>query len=105
MTNIIITENLQAHFIQTISCKVCKVDGVTDCEVIFNDSGKRCPYTELPALSAKVIVHGKKFKKKKVAEIIWNYRPLGLLMVGETYKTVKDSLGYAHEVRFEVVND
>ena len=100
MTNIIVTKSGTCTDI--IEMAVMEVEGVTNCEVLFNNSFTDCPYTTMPPMSIKVLVHGE-FKKKDVAEAIWNTKPLGIMCVGSKVKKVKDCCGYKHEVRFEVV--
>lgn len=99
-TNITVTRHSTAADI--IEMAVMEVAGVTNCEVLFNNTFTTCPYTGIPPMSIKVVVHGD-FKGKEVAKAIWNNRSAGILCVGSKVKRVKDSFGYKHEVRFEVV--
>ena len=53
----------------------------------------------LPALSVRFTIKGG--KKKEIAKLIWELKPLGVLTVGTTSTKVKDSYGFKHKIYFE----
>ena len=55
----------------------------------------------LPSISVRLTIKGG--KKKDIALIIWNLKPLGVLTVGNTKVKIKDSEGFTHKIYFERV--
>lgn len=59
-------------------------------------------YTQLPRYSIRVIVEGG--KKKKIAKVISDYKPLGVLLLGNTQVEVEqDYSGLSYMINFERV--
>lgn len=55
--------------------------------------------TGLGRMSFKVYVLGG--KKKDIAQIIWNNKPIGYLSSGNTKVKIKDSMGFKHNIHIE----
>jgi len=74
--------------IEELEQNILQLEGVDFVHITENRS---CVYDKkkgLPPLSFKLYVRGG--KKKEIAEILWLYKPLGTLSIGNTSVKVKD---------------
>lgn len=78
-----------------------RLKGVEYVHIVSNNTLCFDHVTQLPAASVRIIVKGG--KKRKIAETIYLYKSLGILLEGNTKVKVKDSMDIKHSIKFEVV--
>jgi len=85
--------------IEEIEAEIRKVEGVEFIHISTNFTFEHDKKKDLPALSFKVYVKGG--KKKQIARVIWEKKPMMLLSVGNTEVAVKDPFGIKWRIAFE----
>ena len=84
--------------VEAIRADMLEVDGITSCRVFENKTSELDVVTGMPPKSIEVLVTGG--DDQVVADAIWKAKPSGILTWGTIAKTVVDSNGDEHEVRF-----
>lgn len=86
---------------ETMIDEISKLKGVEDAYVVVNDSWNYSHVCQMPPKSIRVCVKGG--KKKKIGKLIYKYKELGVLAVGNTEVYVDVGHGLEYKYHFEAI--
>lgn len=86
---------------ETMVDEIFNLKTVEEVCLLVNDSFEYSHTYQLPPMSIRVCVKGG--KKKKIGKIIYKYKPLGILTVGNTEVEVEVGHGLKYKYNYEVI--
>lgn len=82
--------------------EICDLKGVEEAYIVINNSFQYSHTHQLPPMSIRVCVKGG--KKKKIGKLIYKYKEIGILTVGNTEVEIEAHYGLKYHYHFEVID-